>query len=161
MQNKMNDSEKKSIENRVNKLKKIIDDIEKTNEASQYELEVTTKVIPIVPELIQNFYKYPYEYQCFVRVIGCELYLSTGGYQALHVIKPELYEPSALEDCYHDRLSMIWGEFPLNSLLVASYPCDYETLAFCPDTTPYTTVTGSGESTWGFLEFIENQILRI
>lgn len=160
MQNKMNDSEKKEIESRVNKLKKIIDDIEKANDSSGDELEVKIKVIPINPDLIPNFDKYPYEYQCFVKVIGCELFLGTG-YEALNLVKPELYDPSALEDGFHDRLSTIWGEFPLNSLLVASYPCDYETLAFCTDTTPYTTVTGSGDSSWGFLEFIENQLLRI
>ena len=89
----MLEAEKRDIELRVNKLKKLIDDI---NLGKSYCLnsdeKVSLRVEKTNPSDILNFKNYPYDYQYFVSVIGGEIDLGFK-YGRLNIIMPELYDP--------------------------------------------------------------------
>lgn len=157
----MLEAEKRDIELRVNTLKNLIDDIRLGKSyCLNSDNKVSLRVVKINPGDIPNFENYPYDYQYFVSVIGGEIDLGFGC-GMLNIIMPELYDPEILDGDYHEKLSMIHGDFSKNSLLVASHPCDNDTLAFDESTIPYTAINGWGETDESFLVFVERQFLRL
>lgn len=156
----MLNKDKKAIEGRVNKLNNFINEVEKANQLDELDFKIIVKKIN--PSDIPNFSKYPYDYQYFVQTIGGVLTLNVGSYFALGMIKPEpIHECTSWGD-EHNELSLIWAAFPSSCLLVASYPCDEETIAFNTKTNPYTVMYGSWKDETllqknAFLDFIEYQ----
>ena len=106
---------------------------------------------------VKNIDCYPEDYRYFLENVGT-LDIATSGYHALVTVAPRSCD-SLQEDGWDDELGNLWGyttERHSSLLIIASTPCDYETLAIDPTTQPYSLVLLDKTYQYqDFLEFIE------
>ena len=110
---------------------------------------------------VENIECYPEDYRYFLENVGT-LDIGTNGYRALVTVAPRSIDSLQKDvdgERYDEELGTLWGyttEQHSNLLLIASTPCDYETLAFDPTTEPYSlALLDETYQYQDFLEFIE------
>lgn len=157
----MNESEKKSIEDRVDNL---LRNIKLAQAASDLDDDLgEVDFFPISALHIENFGLFPYDYQYFMTNIG-QLFISFSGYTSFMLSIPKLciLDDPDWDDPYtifDDDLTLIWCDKDAdceNLKFLASAPNNYESLAV--DERDYSFIETYGMETVGFLDFVERHM---
>lgn len=158
----MNESEKKSVEDRVHK---ILSDIKLAQAVINLNDDLgDVHLSPMSALDIESFDLFPYEYQYFISEVGL-LNISRLGYSVFYMSIPKLCNlddpdwDAAIDPIFDDDLDLIWcGEDAdlENLMFLASAPNNYESLAV--DNRNNSFIETSGMESVGFLDFVERHI---